>query len=68
MLGKRIIRSKRWNIKLGRSKRTRIFDQEEDFFLYFANDPAFFWLHENNYPSTQSLLRFYNKLEIFENR
>jgi hypothetical protein len=68
MLGKRIVRGKKWNIKLGRSKRTKIFNQEEDFFLHFQHDPAFLWLHEINFPSTPALLRFFYKLELFEAR
>lgn len=46
MLGKRITRSAKWNIKMGRSKRTKIFEQEEDFFVYFANEPSLQWLNE----------------------
>jgi hypothetical protein len=66
MLGKRPTRSQKWNIRLGKGKRARVFYSEEDFFLYFSDNPDFQWLHELHYPSPYALIKYYYRLESIE--
>jgi len=66
LLGKRPFRSQKWNIRLGKGKRPRIFYSEEEFFLYYYDHPDFKWLHELHYPSSYALIKYYYRIENVE--
>ena len=63
MLGKRVKRASKWNIKYNKNKREKVFDSEEDYHNHYRYLPQYYWLVEKSHPYSPSLVEYFWKVD-----